>query len=258
MSNMRFEKTGKKKHKQSKGFYVALGVCLVAVGAAAWTTYDSVKDYMAPTASSPVSSGTVVSSKDDKQAGATMSGVKQEPSSAVSSKTESEVSSADSSSKAESSSKASSSSKTTSSKTTQTNTGNSMVVYPVGKNVTKPYSKGEPVKSLTFGDWRVHNGTDFSAKKGDSVKAMTDGIVKEIRTDVLLGKVVVIDHGAFTASYCGLGDTVLVKKDAQVKVGDQIGSIKEVPSEIVEESHLHLEVVKDGKNIDPMSVLDVK
>lgn len=35
---------GTKKKKYSKGFYVALAFCLLAMGAAAWTTYSSVSD----------------------------------------------------------------------------------------------------------------------------------------------------------------------------------------------------------------------
>ena len=269
MSNMRFEKTGKKKHKGTKGFYVALGVCLVAVGAAAWTTYDSVKDYMAPATSSSVSSAAPAQSQSDAQAGATVSGVPKDAASSASGKAESKApsttsskeeaaskaSASSSSSSKETTSKAASSKAETSSEAKPTVAENSLVIYPVGKTVTKPYSKGEPVKSLTFGDWRVHNGVDLSAKKGDSVKAMANGTVQEVKSDPMLGKTIVIDHGAFTASYCGLGDTVLVKKGDTVEVGQEIGSIKEVPSEIVEESHLHLEVTKDGKYVDPLSVM---
>ena len=44
--------SNKKSGKSNKGFYIALGVCLIAVGAAAWTTYDSVTKYTTPQASS--------------------------------------------------------------------------------------------------------------------------------------------------------------------------------------------------------------
>ena len=33
--------------KNTKGFYLALGICLLAVGIAAWTTYDSVVNFTA-------------------------------------------------------------------------------------------------------------------------------------------------------------------------------------------------------------------
>ena len=40
-------KYDKKHGKNTKGFYLALGVCLLAVGVAAWTTYDSVVNFTA-------------------------------------------------------------------------------------------------------------------------------------------------------------------------------------------------------------------
>ena len=37
----------RKTAKNSKGFYIALSLCLVAVGVAAWTTFDSVNNFTA-------------------------------------------------------------------------------------------------------------------------------------------------------------------------------------------------------------------
>lgn len=42
------ESAHEKSGKRNKGFYIALGVCLIAVGAAAWTTYSSVSNYTSP------------------------------------------------------------------------------------------------------------------------------------------------------------------------------------------------------------------
>ena len=39
------------KEKRRGGFYLALAVCLTAVGIAAWSTYDSVTSYTAPQSS---------------------------------------------------------------------------------------------------------------------------------------------------------------------------------------------------------------
>ena len=44
--------------RSSKGFYIALGVCLIAIGVAAWTTYDSVINYATPEEDVPSSSQT--------------------------------------------------------------------------------------------------------------------------------------------------------------------------------------------------------
>lgn len=64
---------GTKKKKYSKGFYVALAFCLLAMGAAAWTTYSSVSDYMKP--APIVEKTTTASTSKDKQAGVNVSGV---------------------------------------------------------------------------------------------------------------------------------------------------------------------------------------
>ena len=47
MSNMRYA-SPKKSGKGGKGFFVALGVCLIAVGAAAFLTYQNVSQYYSP------------------------------------------------------------------------------------------------------------------------------------------------------------------------------------------------------------------
>ena len=44
MNGQRFSKDKARRN----GFYLALAVCLVAVGIAAWSTYDAVHGYLAP------------------------------------------------------------------------------------------------------------------------------------------------------------------------------------------------------------------
>ena len=43
------------------------------------------------------------------------------------------------------------------------------------------------VESKTMGDWRVHNGIDFAAKKGDAVKAISAGTVLSVENDSMWG-----------------------------------------------------------------------
>lgn len=257
MSKLHFEKTRKKGTKNTKGFYIALGVCLIAIGAAAWTTYDGVKNYLAPE-QQPLQSSSApmltTSSQDGQQAGVTVSGVK----------VESETSSAQSESSAASSEATEPSSKPESEpevssqdgEAQTTNTGNSLNIYPASKTVTKEYSGDNPVYSLTMGDWRVHQGIDLAAEAGSVVKAVSAGTVKEIKNDPMFGTTIIIAHNGFDAYYCGLGDTALVKEGDAVSLGDEIGSIKEVPCESVEENHLHFGVQKDGKWINPLDILE--
>ena len=83
MSNMRYA-SPKKSGKGGKGFFVALGVCLIAVGADAFLTYQNVSQYFSPEQSAS-SQQPESKAESTQQAGNTVSGVKETVSSASSS-----------------------------------------------------------------------------------------------------------------------------------------------------------------------------
>ena len=132
-----------------------------------------------------------------------------------------------------------------------------LVVYPTNNIVIKEFSSDNLIYSKTLGDWRIHEGTDFKADEGSMVKSITDGKVIDIYDDPFYGVTIAIEHDlGFTAYYCGLGNTTLVNKDDIVKPGQDIGSLKSVPSEVLDDPHLHLMIKKDNKFIDPLIILD--
>ena len=47
-----------------------------------------------------------------------------------------------------------------------------MLMIPVDGEVAQPFSDGELVKSLTTGTWQTHNGVDILAEQGVPVRAM--------------------------------------------------------------------------------------
>lgn len=228
------------KKNNSKGFYIALGICLIAVGVAAWTTYDSVVNY-------PAKDGTASSTQPVNQ---TASGVPVLVNSAQASQP---ASVAPESSKA-SAPASSAPSKDSSVPAKQTQAPVFTFQYPVGKTVIAKFSGESPIYSKTLKDWRVHTGIDLSAKQGDPVKSAADGTVKDVYADDAMGNTAVITHGTITAYYCGLGQTG-VKKGEKVKKGQQIGTVGIVPSESAEEDHLHFAMMQNGKYIDPLGVL---
>jgi murein DD-endopeptidase MepM/ murein hydrolase activator NlpD len=228
--------SNKRNSKNNRGFYIALGVCLIAVGAAAWTTYDSVTNYTAPQSS--------VESKA-KATNDTVSGIFVDDTSSA------PVSSA----KPVSSSPASSAAAVVSSKaeTKQTAANANTFTMPVSGKVTQPFSK-EVVYCKTLDDYRAHTGVDLGAKTGEAVKACADGVVTKVANDGLNGNTIVIKHGTIEATYCGL-DKMLVKEKQNVKRGDQIGTVGVDPMESLEAPHLRLIMKKNGEFIDPMTVL---
>ena len=257
MSNLRYKKTKQQGPMRGKGFYVALSACLVASGVATWMTYDSISsltDSPEPPAESAASQPSLTvgsSSKETQPVDNPVSGVP-----APSSKEESKASSEKASSNVQETnrpitpSSAAPSSEPASSIAPVTP---STFVMPVPGKVIKPY--GSSLYSMTFGDWRAHNGVDLSAAKGSTVQAVGDGTVTDTYEDDMLGYVVVITHGDLEVRYCGLGNNPSVKKGETVKGGQVIGAINVVPSEIVEESHLHLEVRRGGELTEPLAAL---
>lgn len=128
---------------------------------------------------------------------------------------------------------------------------------PMGTDIIKDYSNGEMVQSKTMGDWRVHNGVDFGGSAGNEVVAVGDGKITAVYDDSFWGTVVEIDHGnGMTARYCGLKSGSSLPEGSEVKKYDKIGSLGHIPVEISDEDHLHLEILIDGENVDPLKALN--
>lgn len=134
-------------------------------------------------------------------------------------------------------------------------TGN--FTLPLGTQILKDYSDGEMVSSKTMGDWRVHNGIDFTGTKDSKVSAVQKGTVTAVYEDEMWGTVVEIDHGnEMHAKYCGLKKGTTVKQGAQVRSGQAIGELGVVPVEAADEPHLHLEITVNGKIVDPLAAMN--
>ena len=101
-----------------------------------------------------------------------------------------------------------------------------------------------------YGDWRTHNGIDIAAPIGCSVSATAGGYVTEVKKGSY-GNSVTVEHAdGFKSVYAQLGE-VSVKVDDEVKQGAVIGTIGESVGENLKESHLHYELYKNGKVVNP-------
>jgi murein DD-endopeptidase MepM/ murein hydrolase activator NlpD len=134
-----------------------------------------------------------------------------------------------------------------------------IMVVPVNGDIIKPFSYPEPVLSETTKIWQTHNGTDIKGEIGDPVKSISNGTVKSIKDDVLLGTTVTIDHGnGIVAKYCNLGTTLTVKEGDTVSAGTVIGSIGDTAeSEKALGPHLHLEIKQNNQYIDPVDLIQI-
>jgi len=99
---------------------------------------------------------------------------------------------------------------------------------------------------------KMHTGIDFSAPVGTPVFATGDGVVKDvIRSERGLGNQITIDHGfGYTTLYACM-DELQVRRGAQIKRGDQIGTVGDSGLSVA--PHLHYEVHLDGEAMNPIN-----
>lgn len=102
---------------------------------------------------------------------------------------------------------------------------------------------------------RMHEGLDFSANMGDTIYATGDGVVKIASRQGTYGNLVVIDHGyGYETYYAHLSAFAKgIRPGATVKRGEKIGLAGTSGRSVG--PHLHYEVHKEGKAIDPINFL---
>lgn len=128
---------------------------------------------------------------------------------------------------------------------------------PMGTEILKDYSNGEMVKSKTMGDWRVHNGIDFTGAESAEIFSIQSGKVTDVYDDPMWGLVIEIDHGnTMTAKYCGFKSGTTVKKGDTVKKGGTLGQLGTIPIEQADAPHLHLEITVNGVIVDPLAAMN--
>lgn len=125
--------------------------------------------------------------------------------------------------------------------------------YPVEGEIIMDYAKDKLVYSNTLGEWITHCGIDIKADKTTVVKASAEGTIKSIKNDPRYGLTVVIEHSnGFCTVYSNLLTAEFVSVGEKVTLGQTIGTVGNTASfEILEESHLHFEILKDNEQIDP-------
>jgi murein DD-endopeptidase MepM/ murein hydrolase activator NlpD len=103
------------------------------------------------------------------------------------------------------------------------------------------------------GAWTMHYGIDISTNMGNPIMATADGIVIKVQSDNFLGKSVTISHGnGFTTIY-GHMSNFAVKAGQKVKRRDIIGYIGQTGK--AAGPHVHYEVMRDGRRVDPRNYL---
>lgn len=124
---------------------------------------------------------------------------------------------------------------------------------PVSGEIIKDFATDTLVYSNTLEEWTIHNGIDIKADKMSVVTASEDGIIESIKNDPRYGLTIIIAHqDGFKTIYSNLLTTEFVKENETVEKGQTIATVGESSSfEIADEFHLHFEMYKDGKVVNP-------
>jgi murein DD-endopeptidase MepM/ murein hydrolase activator NlpD len=123
---------------------------------------------------------------------------------------------------------------------------------PVNGWITKHFLKGS---GRTGAGSDSHNGIDIAAAHGTPIRATAMGVVEDIRNDKYLGLTVEIrhDHGFVTRySHCS---QILVSLYDRVNRGQTIALVGNTGRSTA--PHLHYEVLKNGRYVDPMEFIGV-
>lgn len=127
------------------------------------------------------------------------------------------------------------------------------VCSPLDGTTVTVFSMTELMYDETMADWRTHDGVDIRADEGDAVKTAAAGTVKEVRYDDLMGVTVVISHAdGYETQYSSLQQEPPVEQGKTVEAGDIIGLVgSTAAAEGDVGPHLHFSVSKDGRVVDP-------
>jgi murein DD-endopeptidase MepM/ murein hydrolase activator NlpD len=101
-----------------------------------------------------------------------------------------------------------------------------------------------------------HSGLDIDANYGQHVVATADGVVTQASWHTNYGKTVIVKHKDNYETLYGHLSKLKVKEGQEVKVGDVIGKAGSTGRSTG--THLHYEVIKDGKRVNPKNFLSLK
>jgi len=126
-------------------------------------------------------------------------------------------------------------------------------VLPLEGEIIKKFAKDELVYSETLQEWTTHFGIDIKAPRTTVVKAAEEGTVVAIKNDPRYGLTVILEHvNGYKTIYANLLTTEFVEIDEKVEKGQSLGTVgNSAVFEILDEPHLHFEIMKNGEYVDP-------
>ncbi len=125
-----------------------------------------------------------------------------------------------------------------------------LYIWPLKGKITSYF--GQRIDPIT-GGYGYHTGIDIKNVYGYPIRATANGVVNYIGFNNVYGNYIEIKHNEEIVSVYAHLSAVLVKQGTEVKKGDIIGRLGNTGRSTG--PHLHFEIRKKGKFVDPLKIL---
>ena len=126
------------------------------------------------------------------------------------------------------------------------------IVWPVPNSNQIIEDYGVKTDSATNVQW-LHKGIDIKADLDDLIIAAKDGVVIFAGWNDSYGKTVILEHQEGLRTLYAHCNVLLVNEGDNIKAGQEIAKIGNTG--YATQPHLHFEVIKDGKAVNPLSYI---
>ncbi|MCX5801359.1 MAG: M23 family metallopeptidase [Candidatus Eisenbacteria bacterium] len=121
--------------------------------------------------------------------------------------------------------------------------GNAPTLWPVRGRVSRGFSN-EP---------GGHKGIDIAVRGETPVRAAGNGLVEVAGQDAVFGNMVIVNHGSGISTLYGHNSKLSVTRGDSVKKGQTIAYSGSSGNSTA--PHLHFEITRNGKQVDPLTFL---
>lgn len=131
-------------------------------------------------------------------------------------------------------------------------------IMPVkSSEIGMKFSSEQLVYSKTLDEWIIHTGIDIMIPIGSPVYASEKGKIIEVSSEVGDGIKIIIEHeDGYKTIYSNLSTTKMVQEGQIIEKGQVISGIGKTSTfEYEENDHLHFEIHKDNKAINPLNLI---
>jgi murein DD-endopeptidase MepM/ murein hydrolase activator NlpD len=125
-------------------------------------------------------------------------------------------------------------------------------IIPVNGVLSSPFGERFDPKTESL---KLHKGIDIEADNGSTIRAALEGTIMEAGSERTYGNYIKIEHNNGLITVYAHCSQLTASKGQRVRQGDAIAKVGDTGASVG--SHLHFEIWKDGKALDPLNYVDI-